>query len=157
MNPEQFEQLITTQKDLYRLNRELLAVNLENLEVGKRREKKLDQLINSQPVKAPNFPKSLSEYPNFDWSSIGAKVIARDHDGVSEVEWNNYIFTRRSPTNKYIPAIWFSLYDGKEYQKLITFKARSNAESISRKIINLLPLNNNLETIAIAYKKKKAK
>ena len=87
MTPEQFEQFMHSQRELYRLNRELLATNIKNLKAQLRIEKKLDRLIDSQPVKAPNYQKPLSEYQNFDWGSIGAKVIARDTDGVSEVEW----------------------------------------------------------------------
>jgi hypothetical protein len=46
---------------------------------------------------APNYQRLLSEYPMFDWSSIGATVLNRDGDGATSVEWNGQVFTRRSP------------------------------------------------------------
>ena len=32
---------------------------------------------------APNYQRPLSEYPTFDWSSIGATVLNRDGDGAT--------------------------------------------------------------------------
>ena len=46
---------------------------------------------------APNYQRLLGEYPTFDWNSIGATVLNRDGDGVTAVEWNGQVFTRRSP------------------------------------------------------------
>jgi DdrB-like protein len=54
--------------------------------------------VSSNP--APNYQRHLSEYPTFDWPSIGATVLNRDGDGVTAVEWNGQVFTRRSPNNK---------------------------------------------------------
>jgi hypothetical protein len=57
---------------------------------------------------APNYQRLLSEYPTFDWTSIGATALNRDVDGVTSIEWNGQVFTRRSPSNKSQCAIWFS-------------------------------------------------
>jgi DdrB-like protein len=54
--------------------------------------------VSSNP--APNNHRPLSEYPTFDWPSIGATVLNRDGDGATTVEWNGQVFTRRSPSNK---------------------------------------------------------
>ncbi len=88
---------------------------------------------------APNYQRHLSEYPSFDWSSIGATVLNRDGDGVTAVEWNGQVFTRRSPNNKFAEAVWFSRHLGqdsdgnKRYARLITFKTLSDAEPIAAK------------------------
>jgi DdrB-like protein len=93
--------------------------------------------ISSNP--APNYQRTLSEYPGFDWSSIGATVLKEDSDGVSVVEWNGKTFTRRSANNKYPEAIWFSRPAGKDadgnlrYERLVTCKRPSEAEPIAAK------------------------
>jgi hypothetical protein len=93
--------------------------------------------VSSNP--APNYQRHLSEYPSFDWSSIGATVLNRDGDGVTAVEWNGQVFTRRSPNNKFAEAVWFSRHLGqdsdgnKRYARLIAFKALSDAEPIAAK------------------------
>jgi hypothetical protein len=68
--------------------------------------------VSSNP--APNYQRHLSEYPSFDWSSIGATVLNRDGDGVTAVEWNGQVFTRRSPNNKFAEAVWFSRHLGQD-------------------------------------------
>jgi hypothetical protein len=93
--------------------------------------------ISSNP--APNYQRPLSEYANFDWSSIGAAVLTRDKDGVTAVEWNGQVFKRRSPSNKYDAAIFFSRCLGKDaagnnqYARLIKFTPAAEAEPISDK------------------------
>jgi hypothetical protein len=93
--------------------------------------------LSSNP--APNYQRPLSEYHGFDWSSIGAGVLKEDEDGVSSVEWNGQVFTRRSPNNRFDAAIWFSRCVGKDsdgnnrYVRLISFKAASDAEPIAAK------------------------
>jgi DdrB-like protein len=93
--------------------------------------------VSSNP--APNYQRPLSEYPTFDWSSIGAIVLNRDDDGVTAVEWNGQVFTRRSPSNKFAEAVWFSRHLGQDsdgnnrYARLISFKALSDAEPIAAK------------------------
>jgi DdrB-like protein len=93
--------------------------------------------VSSNP--APNYQRPLSEYPTFDWPSIGATVLNRDDDGVTAVEWNGQVFTRRSPNNKFDAAVWFSRHLGqdsdgnKRYARLISFKAFGDAEPITSK------------------------
>ena len=82
---------------------------------------------------APNYQLELQNFTTFDWSSIGAKVAERDSGGASAILWRNNIYVRRSPTNKFGDAIWFSRCTGRDekganqYERLITFKAMSNA------------------------------
>jgi len=40
--------------------------------------------VSSNP--APDYQRPWSEYPMFDWASIGATVLNRDGDGVTAVE-----------------------------------------------------------------------
>jgi DdrB-like protein len=68
--------------------------------------------VSSNP--APNYQRPLSEYSTFDWTSIGATVLNRDGDGVTAVEWNGQVFTRRSPSNKFDAAVWFSRHLGQD-------------------------------------------
>lgn len=93
--------------------------------------------ISSNP--APNYQRPLSEYPTFDWPSIGATVLKRDDDGVTAVEWNGQVFIRRSPDNSYGAAIWFNRSVGKDadgknkYIRLITFKPPAESGPIGAK------------------------
>src|SRR4030095_15078694 len=110
----------------------MIAASLEGI------ESHLRQIaVSSKP--APNYQRSLSEYPTFDWPSIGANVLNRDDDGVTAVEWNGQVFTRRSPNNKFDAAVWFSRHLGqdsdgnKRYARFITFRALSDAEPIAAK------------------------
>jgi hypothetical protein len=88
---------------------------------------------------APNYQRSLSEYPTFDWASIGATVLNRDGDGVTAVEWNGQVFIRRSPDNAFGAAILFNRSVGKDsdgknkYVRLITFKPPSEFGPIGAK------------------------
>jgi DdrB-like protein len=68
--------------------------------------------VSSNP--APNYQRNLSEYPTFDWSSIGATVLNRDGGGATSVEWSGQVFTRRSPSNKFQCAICFSRHLGQD-------------------------------------------
>jgi hypothetical protein len=56
----------------------------------------LAKLNAGQAPLSPGYRRRLSEYKSFDWSSIGAEVVAQDAQGVSEVEWNGHRFDRRS-------------------------------------------------------------
>jgi len=93
--------------------------------------------VSSNP--APNYQRPLSEYLTFDWPSIGATILNRDDDGATSVEWNGQVFTRRSPSNKFDAAVWFSRHLGqdadgnKRYARLITFRALNDAEPIAAK------------------------
>jgi hypothetical protein len=121
-------QRISEQNEIFRM----IAASLEGI------ESHLRQIaISSNP--APNYQRSLNEYPTFDWSSIGATVLDRDGDGATSVEWNGQVFTRRSPNNKFDAAVWFSRHLGqdsdgnKRYARLINFRDLSDAEPIAAK------------------------
>lgn len=110
----------------------MIAESLQNMEAH------LRQLaISSNP--APNYQRPLSEYANFDWSSISATVLTQDKDGVTAVDWHGQVFKRRSPSNKYDAAIFFSRSLGKDpagnnqYARLIKFTPTAEAEPISDK------------------------
>ena len=96
-------------------------------------------LEQATPVKVPNYQRSLSEFATFDWESIGATVEKTDQYGAGIVVWRGYQFVRRSPSNKFDEAIWFSRCVGKDesggnsYERLITFKA------LSRKVVEPIP------------------
>lgn len=90
----------------------------------------LKQLNAAAEVRKPHIchTKQIEEYSTFDWEAFGAKVVERDDDGVCLVEFKGEIYSRRSPQNKFAPAIWFSRSDGKDedgntkYVKLVIFK-----------------------------------
>ncbi len=128
MNSEQFEQFMKSQRELYRLNLKILSTQELILKV-------LEIMVTNQQIKDPDYQHSLEEYQNFDWSNIGAKILDRDSDGVSAVSWHGKIYKRRSPENKFAPAIWFSRKQGNDYYKLITFKTIEAAEPLSRKVL----------------------
>ena len=91
----------------------------------------LEQL---SPKEAPNYEYPLESFRNFDWSSIGAEIIKEDQFGAAIVSWNGKQFIRRSPSNKFGVALWFSRCIKKDedgsnkYQRLITFKPLNNKE-----------------------------
>ncbi|WP_171573703.1 single-stranded DNA-binding protein [Leptolyngbya sp. Cla-17] len=89
---------------------------------------------------APNYQKTLEEFRSFDWAMIGATIVQSDPSGAAIVEWNGQQFTRRSPTNKFGEAIWFSRSVGKDddgntrYERLITFKKAGEVEPIPDRV-----------------------
>lgn len=89
---------------------------------------------------APNYQKTLEEFRGFDWAVIGATVVQSDPSGAAIVEWNGQQFTRRSPTNKFGEAIWFSRNVGKDddgntrYERLITFRKVGEVEPIPERV-----------------------
>ncbi|PZV13450.1 MAG: hypothetical protein DCF22_10770 [Leptolyngbya sp.] len=89
---------------------------------------------------APNYQKTLEEFRGFDWATIGASVVQSDPSGAAIVEWDGQQFTRRSPTNKFGEAIWFSRSVGKDddgntrYERLITFKKAGEVEPIPDRV-----------------------
>src|SRR5499427_4858792 len=104
------EKLIVTLGQRMSALNELLRMIAESLQGV---EAHLRQMaISSNP--APNYQRPLSEYPTFDWNSIGATVLNRDGDGATAVEWNGQVFTRRSPSNKFDAAVWFSRHLGQD-------------------------------------------
>jgi hypothetical protein len=110
----------------------MIAASLRSIESHLRQ-----MAVSSNP--APNYQRTLTEYPTFDWPSIGATVLNRDGDGATSVEWSGQVFTRRSPSNKFQCAIWFSRHLGqdadgnKRYARLITFRDLNDAEPIAAK------------------------
>jgi DdrB-like protein len=111
---------------------QMIATSLQGVESHLRQ-----MAVSSNP--APNYQRPLSEYPTFDWASIGATVLNWDGDGATSVEWNGQVFMRRSPSNKFQCAIWFSRHLGqdsdgnKRYARLITFRDLNDAEPIAAK------------------------
>jgi len=89
---------------------------------------------------APNYQKTLEEFRGFDWVTIGATVVQSDPSGAAIVEWSGQQFTRRSPTNKFGEAIWFSRSVGKDddgntrYERLITFRKMGEVEPIPDRV-----------------------
>lgn len=85
---------------------------------------------------APNYQAELSDFLQFDWSSIGAEVEKFDRQGAAVVAWRGLKFVRRSASNKFQPAIWFSRSLGKDelghnrYERLITFKSIAEPEPL---------------------------
>lgn len=83
---------------------------------------------------APNYQQPLESFARFDWESIGVTVERSDQFGAAVVSWRGLQFVRRSPSNKFGEAIWFSRCTGKndngenKYERLITFKAVSKVE-----------------------------
>lgn len=99
----------------------------------------LEQLAMSN-AKEPNFSKPIESYRDFDFETIGATIKARDEHGATALEWGGFIWTRRSPQNKFGEAIWFSRPLGKkedgsvDYARLITFRKFTEAEPLPRKV-----------------------
>ncbi len=97
----------------------------------------LEQMI--PQAAAPNYQFALKDYGTFDWASIGAVVADYDTDGATAILWNKNVYLRRSPSNKFGAAIWFSRCVGKDamganiYERLITFKALSVPEPLPQR------------------------
>lgn len=96
---------------------------------------------------SPNYVKPIEEYTSFDWQSINASVVRTDRDGPTHIQWNGQVYTRRSPSNKFEPAIWFSRAAGKseegetEYAKLITFREIKEADPLPEKAREVVSKN----------------
>ncbi len=125
MNQEQWQQWLEIQQ---RQNTvlERIAASLERLAPANQ--------------SAPNYQKTLEEFRGFDWATIGATVVQSDPSGAAIVEWSGQQFTRRSPTNKFGEAIWFSRSVGKDddgntrYERLITFRKMGEVEPIPDRV-----------------------
>lgn len=93
----------------------------------------LDQMVSSN-TDAPSYQRPLETFASFNWESINATVERSDQYGAAIVSWRGLQFVRRSPSNKFGEAIWFSRCTGKsedgenKYERLITFKAVSRVE-----------------------------
>lgn len=86
------------------------------------------------PAKAPDVVFDLASWASFDWSDINATIVERDASGPTVVSWRGQLYFRRSPSNKFAPAIWFSRCIGKDekgentYERLCTFKSLKHLE-----------------------------
>ena len=127
MTPQDFQAYLALQQRLIALL-ERMAIALEQM----------------MPTKvAPNYQFALKDYGNFDWASIGALVADYDSDGATAVLWHKNVYLRRSPTNKFDAAIWFSRCTGKDaqganiYERLCTFKALSEVEPLPQRVRSL--------------------
>jgi hypothetical protein len=91
----------------------------------------------------PNYQIGLDGFLNFNWDTIGAVIEQIDNDGVAAVTWRGNRYTRRSATNKFEPAIWFSRSLGKDetgiprYERLITFKRFAPVEGLPAQVRSL--------------------
>jgi len=100
----------------------------------------LEALVIAQAPREPNYRRPLGEFAAFDWSSIGATVAVRDEFGPTTLDSLGYLWSRRSPNNKYGEAIWFSRPIGKDadghtrYLCLIKFELPSEAEPVPDKV-----------------------
>jgi len=101
----------------------------------------LEQMI--PPPESPSYQFALKDYATFDWASIGAVVADYDSDGATAILWRKNVYLRRSPSNKFGAAIWFSRCVGKDekganiYERLVTFKAISEASSLPQKVTSV--------------------
>lgn len=99
----------------------------------------LESIARSGEPAEPNLVKPLEEYSGFDWAALNATIVHQDQDGPTHVEWSGNLWTRRSPANKFDPAIWFSRAAGKDaegnvkYLRLITFRKIGAAEPVPEK------------------------
>ncbi|WP_026736161.1 single-stranded DNA-binding protein [Fischerella sp. PCC 9605] len=136
MTPEQTHTWLQIQQRQM-LALEKMAVSLERMTAA------LDRL---SPRTAPNYQFPLEQFKSFDWSAIGATVERKDQYGAAIVSWGGQQFTRRSPANKYEPAVWFSRCVGKGddgnnlYERLVTFKplSKSEVEPVPEKVSRLM-------------------
>ncbi len=100
----------------------------------------VERLSPIQPDSAPNYQFALEKFIVFDWSSIGAEVEKSDNHGAAIVNWRGHQFIRRSPTNKFGEAIWFSRCIGKDdsgenqYARLCTFKQSRKVDPLPDKV-----------------------
>jgi hypothetical protein len=99
----------------------------------------LERLANNGQPTSPDMRRPIEEYASFDWPSIGASVVQSDRDGATLVEYGGFLWTRRSPANKFDPAIWFSRAAGKDaegnvlYLRLLTFQTIKAPEALPEK------------------------
>ncbi len=98
----------------------------------------LEQMIPT--LQAPNYQFDLKDYGTFNWASIGATVADFDSDGATAIHYRNHTYLRRSPSNKFDAAIWFSRCVGRDeqgankYERLITFKAKQVPEQLPKRV-----------------------
>lgn len=118
------------------LSLERIADSLERIAVA----------MESRPTASPDISRSLADYIDFDWSRIGAAVVASDRYGATAVMHNGRTYTRRNPANKFGVAIWYSRAVGKGeddkniYERLITFRDAGavDADPLNARTVDLL-------------------
>lgn len=99
----------------------------------------LEKLARGNEPEEPNYVKPIDDFRVFNWESIGASIVQQDADGPTHLEHGGFIWTRRSPQNKFDAAIWFSRPNGKDadgnvkYLRLITFRPIKEADPLPRK------------------------
>ena len=91
--------------------------------------------------KLPNLRRPLADYASFDWTTIGAKIVATDRSGPTEVEYRGVVCKRRSGEDKKGKAIWFNVVTGGTvaegnitYERLISFRDGTPAEPLGDKV-----------------------
>ncbi|MBW4665370.1 MAG: single-stranded DNA-binding protein [Chroococcus sp. CMT-3BRIN-NPC107] len=118
-----------------------LALQQQIIELLSRMALALEQMIPTGA--APNYQFAIKDFASFNWASIGAVVIASDSSGATAVSWKHHTYLRRSPTNNFKAAIWFSRCTGKDergnnvYEKLVTFKAIRDAEPLNDRVTSV--------------------
>lgn len=123
---------------------QILESAKRHLELMRRITAALEALAGERLIKPPNYQIPLELWGSFDWRSIGAVVERADNHGAAIVSWRGQIFTRRSPSNKYDPAVWYSRCTGKDdrgenqYERLITFKPLAQAEPVPERVSRLV-------------------
>ncbi len=93
------------------------------------------------PKHCPDLVYPIARFTTFDWNAIGASVLESDRYGATLVSWAGRVYSRRSPSNKFGEAIWFSRSTGTRvdgstsYERLITFKLlRYDVETLPEKV-----------------------
>lgn len=89
----------------------------------------------------PKYVKPIAEFPNFDWSSIGAIITQSDRYGAAVVSWRGQMYVRRSKAD-FGEDVWFSRGVGKDetgrntYETLIKFTSPPKARSLPQDIMD---------------------
>lgn len=100
----------------------------------------LEKIARGNAPEEPNLVKPIEGYQSFDWSSIGASVVRQDSDGPTHLEYGGFVWSRRSPQNKFDGAIWYSRAAGKDeagnvlYLRLITFREIKDVDPLPSKL-----------------------
>lgn len=102
------------------------------------------QIRSAMQLTSPNYRYPLREYRLFDWSRIGAEVVASDDFGPTAVEWGGFRWLRRNAHDKKGTAVWFSRHtegsgDNASYATLVKFTGDDEVERIPDAIASALP------------------
>lgn len=103
----------------------------------------LEKLASASQPLSPDHRFPIGDFANFDWASIGARVIKSDRTGAGVVEWNGYTFVRRvSESNKMGKAILFSRNDGMDengakYHTLVRFTDSLTLDELPDSIVRV--------------------